>query len=81
MDRLVGAGSGLLAAEEELAGGGDKHTKRKKTSNNTYDHVGGTQVSGPPEWIDVPVTLLLSMGANVNWGGKGYKMYIYINFI
>lgn len=49
MDRLVGAGSGLLSAEEELAGGGDKHTKRKKTSNNTYDHVGGTQVSGPPE--------------------------------
>ncbi|XP_053367819.1 BAH and coiled-coil domain-containing protein 1 isoform X2 [Clarias gariepinus] len=42
--KLVGAASGLLAAEEELAGGGDKHTKRKKTANSTYDHVGGTQV-------------------------------------
>ncbi|XP_026770655.3 BAH and coiled-coil domain-containing protein 1 isoform X1 [Pangasianodon hypophthalmus] len=42
--KLVGATSGLLAAEEELAGGGDKHTKRKKTANSTYDHVGGTQV-------------------------------------
>ncbi|KAK3528870.1 hypothetical protein QTP70_011747 [Hemibagrus guttatus] len=42
--KLVGAVSGLMAAEEELAGGGDKHTKRKKTASSTYDHVGGSQV-------------------------------------
>ncbi|GAA6104677.1 BAH and coiled-coil domain-containing protein 1 isoform X1 [Tachysurus ichikawai] len=44
MDRLVGAASGLMAAEEELAGGGDRHTKRKKMANSTYDQVGGLQV-------------------------------------
>lgn len=42
----MGAASGLMVAEEELVGGGDKHTKRKKTANSTYDHVGGSQVSG-----------------------------------
>ncbi|KAG7325024.1 hypothetical protein KOW79_011340 [Hemibagrus wyckioides] len=42
--KLVGAASGLMVAEEELVGGGDKHTKRKKTANSTYDHVGGSQV-------------------------------------
>ncbi|TSK14785.1 BAH and coiled-coil domain-containing protein 1 [Bagarius yarrelli] len=43
--KLVGAASGLLAAEEELAGGRDKHTKKKKLANSTYDHVSSSQVS------------------------------------
>lgn len=78
MDRLVGAASGLMAAEEELAGGGDRHTKRKKMANSTYDQVGGLQVSGQ-KWIEVPVTFLLSMELNVNCGGKVLKKYIFSN--
>ncbi|KAF4084994.1 hypothetical protein AMELA_G00112490 [Ameiurus melas] len=78
--KLVGAGSGLLAAEEELAGGGDKHTKRKKTSNNTYDHVGGTQAPcrqrGRPRLLSSKMAQL-KQKANTKCGSKLESIFFY----
>uniref|UniRef100_A0A8B9KI35 BAH domain and coiled-coil containing 1b n=1 Tax=Astyanax mexicanus TaxID=7994 RepID=A0A8B9KI35_ASTMX len=45
--KSTGTGPGLLAADEELAGGGDKHRKRKKMANSTYHHISGTQLKAP----------------------------------
>ncbi|KAI4873192.1 hypothetical protein NFI96_019314 [Prochilodus magdalenae] len=42
--KSAGAGPGLLAADEELTGGGDKHRKRKKMTNSAYHHISTTQV-------------------------------------